>query len=84
MFKDLLVHISSVQSPRPVIDCSVALAADLGAHIDAIAFGYQPVVPNFSFDGVAAVAALVEAQYERGLEQAAGVLALFEREAKLL
>jgi nucleotide-binding universal stress UspA family protein len=84
MFKKLLAYIPSVQSPRPVIECSVALAADLGAQIDAIACGYQPVVADFSFNGAAAVAALAEAQYERALEQATGVLAVFEREAKLL
>src|SRR5213082_1334017 len=83
MFKQLLAYIPSVQSPRPVIECSVALAADLGSQIDAIACGYQPVVAGFSFDGAAAVAAVAEAQYERALEQATGVLAVFEREAKL-
>jgi nucleotide-binding universal stress UspA family protein len=84
MFKQLLVYVPSVQSSRPVIECAVALAADLGARIDAIAFGYQPVVADFSFDGAAAVAALAEAQYERALEQATAVLAAFEKEAKLL
>jgi nucleotide-binding universal stress UspA family protein len=83
MFKQFLVYVPSVQSPRPVIDCSVALAADLGARIDAISFGYQPVVADFSFDGAAAVAALAEAQYDRALEQATAVLAVFEKEAKL-
>lgn len=83
MFKQFLVYVPSVQSPGPVIECSVALAADLGARIDAIACGYQPVVADFSFDGAAAVAALAEAQYKRALEQATGVLVMFEREAKL-
>lgn len=84
MFKQLLVHIPFIQSPRPVIECSVALAADLDAGIDAIAFGYQPIVADFSFEGAAAVAAIAEAGQERAIEQATSVLALFEREAKFL
>jgi len=83
MFRDILVHVPSTQSPRPVIDYSISLAADVNARIDAVAFGYEPITADLSYEGAGAVAAVIDIQHERALEQAKSVLSLFEREAKL-
>ena len=82
MFKHILVHVPSTQSARPVIECSTSLAAALGASLDAVAFGYEPVTAELAFEGAAAVAAVVEVQRERALQEANSALAVFEAEAK--
>ena len=41
MYRNLLVHIPTERSPRPAIDGSVSLAMTCGAHLDAIATGYE-------------------------------------------
>ena len=39
MIKDILVHIPTERQMRPVVDGAVSLAADYGAHLDAVAIG---------------------------------------------
>jgi nucleotide-binding universal stress UspA family protein len=83
MFKNLLVHIPTEQSPRPAVDGSISLAMICGAHVDAISVGYASAnnVP-FVAEGGAAVAAVFEIEYERALERANTALAVFEVAAK--
>lgn len=83
MYKDILVHIPSVQSARPVIGAALSLAKRGAGRVDAVAFGYEPVVAQVALDGAAAVATVLEVQQERALEQADAVLSVFEAEAKL-
>ena len=83
MYRNLLVHIPTQRSPRPAIDGSISLAMTCGAHLDAIAVGYESAnnVP-FIAEGGAAVAAVFELERERALERAEAALAVFEIEAK--
>jgi hypothetical protein len=83
MYRNLLVHIPTERSPRPAIDGSISLAMTCGAHLDAIAVGYESTnnVP-FVAEGGAAVAAVFEIERERAMERANAALAFFEVEAK--
>ncbi|SRR6266480_4901709 len=82
MFKNLLVHIPTERSPRPVIEGSVSLAHTCGAHLDALAIGYESTtnVP-FVAEGGAAVAAIFEVEGQRATERAEAALGVFEVEA---
>jgi nucleotide-binding universal stress UspA family protein len=83
MYKNLLVHIPTERSPRPAIDGSVSLAISCGAHLDAISTAYESVnsIP-FVAEGGAAVASIMELEYERALGRANAALHTFEAEAK--
>jgi hypothetical protein len=82
MYRNLLVHIPTERSARPAIDGSVSLAMTCGAHLDAIATGYESInaVP-FVAEGGAAVASLLDVEHERALERAEAALRIFEIEA---
>src|SRR5215467_4134833 len=83
MYKSLLVHIPTERSLRPALDGSVSLAMLSGAHLDAIATVYESVgsVP-FVAEGGAAVASIMELDYERAMERAEAALHIFQIEAK--
>src|SRR5690242_7391446 len=83
MYKNLLAHIPTERSARPAIDGSISFAMSCGAHLDAIAVGFERVnsVP-FVAEGGAAVASIMELEYERAMERAQAALAVFEVEAK--
>ena len=86
MIKDILVHIPTERPSRPVIDASIALATNFGAHLDALALGYVSTgAAAFAFDGAAApaVAAVFEMEQEKAAERAATALSVFETEARL-
>jgi nucleotide-binding universal stress UspA family protein len=82
MYKNLLVHIPTERSARPAIDGSISLAMSCGAHLDAIAIGFESTssVP-FVAEGGAAVASIMEIEYERAMERAEAALAIFKIEA---
>jgi nucleotide-binding universal stress UspA family protein len=83
MLRNLLVHIPTEQPPKPVIDCAVSLAAAVGAHLDAVAIGYESVSAGFVLEGgAAAVAAVMDIERERALERANAAVAVFEAEAR--
>ena len=83
MYKSLLVHIPTERPARPAVDGSISLAMSCGAHLDAIAVGFETVsnVPLVA-EGGAAVASMFELEYERALERAQAALAVFDVEAK--
>jgi nucleotide-binding universal stress UspA family protein len=82
MIKDLLVHVPTTQPARSVVNYATSLAAKFGARLDAIAFGYEPINAELTFEGAAAVAAVMELQRERALQQAEAALGVFEAEAR--
>jgi nucleotide-binding universal stress UspA family protein len=82
MFKNLLVHVPSERSPRPAIDGSVSLAMSCGAHLDAVAGGYESSSVPFVAEGGAAVASIFEVEHAQALERAEAALRVFEVEAK--
>lgn len=83
MYKSLLVHIPTERSARPAVDGSISLAMSCGAHLDAVAIGFETVnsVP-FVAEGGAAVASLFELEQERAMERASAAIAVFEVEAR--
>jgi nucleotide-binding universal stress UspA family protein len=83
MFRDLLVHIPSERSLRPVIEGSISLAHACGAHLDAFSVGFETAtnVPVVA-EGGAAVAAIFEVEAQRARERAEAALAVFEAEAR--
>ncbi len=83
MYRNLLVHIPTERSPRPAIHGSISFAMTCGAHLDAIAVGYESTnnVP-FVAEGGAAVAAVFELERERAMERAEAAPAVFEVVAK--
>jgi nucleotide-binding universal stress UspA family protein len=85
MFRNILVHIPSERSIRPVIDVAVALTIARRSHLDAISIGYESMsAAGLIVDGGgAAVAAVMGAEQERALERANAAMAVFETEAKL-
>ncbi|TPQ38166.1 universal stress protein UspA [Bradyrhizobium guangdongense] len=82
MIKDILVHIPTERPMRPVIDGSISLAANLNAHLDAVAVGYVASSTAYVMEGGAAVAAIFEMERERAMERAGTALSVFELEAK--
>jgi hypothetical protein len=81
MYKDILVHIPTERPMRAVIDGSISLAANLNAHIDAVAVGYVATSVAYVMEGGAAVAAVFEMERERAVERAEAALAVFRSEA---
>ena len=82
MYKNLLVHIPTERPARPAVDGSISLAMSYGAHLDAIATGFESVNVPFMAEGGAAIASIVQLEYERAMERAEAALAVFETEAK--
>jgi nucleotide-binding universal stress UspA family protein len=82
MFKSLLVHIPSERTVRPAVDGSISLASACGAHLDALAIGYEPTNIPLAAAGGAAVAAVFEQERQRALERAEAALTIFKAEAK--
>ena len=82
MLRNLLVHIPTVQSSRPVTDCAVSLAASIGARLDAVAIGYESLNAGFVAEGGGAIAAVMEVERERAVERANAAIAAFEPGAK--
>lgn len=82
MFKNLLVHIPTERSARPAVDGSVSVAMAAGAHLDAIAVGYESTNIPFVAEGGAAVASIYELERERAMERATTALDIFEAKAK--
>ncbi|MBO0716410.1 MAG: universal stress protein, partial [Rhizobiales bacterium] len=84
MIKDILVHIPTERSARPVIDASISLGSAFRAHIDAFAIGYVSVSSAYVIDGsaAAAVASVFEAEQARAAERASAALDHFEAEAR--
>jgi nucleotide-binding universal stress UspA family protein len=84
MIKDILVHIPTELPVKSVIDGSVSLAKDFGAHLDAVAIGYISTSAAYVVDGgaAAAVASVFEMEQERAAERAGAALAVFESEAR--
>ena len=85
MFKNILVHIPTERSVRPVVDAAVSLATARRSHLDAIAIGYESMsaVGMVVEGGGAAVAAVMGVEHDRALERADAAISVFEIEAKL-
>lgn len=84
MIKDILVHIPTERQARPVVDASVSLAAEFGAHLDALAIGYVSSSTAYVMEGGAgaAVASAFGMEQETAARRTAAALDVFEAEAR--
>jgi nucleotide-binding universal stress UspA family protein len=82
MLKNLLVHIPSERSIRPIADSAISLAITHAAHLDAVSIGFETANLGLSIDGAAAVAAIYRVEHESALARANAALAVFETEAR--
>jgi nucleotide-binding universal stress UspA family protein len=85
MFKNILAHIPTERSVRPVVDAAVSLATARRSHLDAVAIGYESMSAAGMVveGGGAAVAAVMGVEHDRALERADAAISVFEVEAKL-
>jgi len=82
MLKNILVHIPSERSIRPIADSAISLALTHAAHLDAVSIGFETAPMGLPFDGGAAVAVMCEVEYENASARASAALAVFEMEAR--
>jgi nucleotide-binding universal stress UspA family protein len=82
MFKNILVHIPTELSPRPAVDGSVSFALGTGAHLDAMAIGYETASVPLVVEGGMAVASVIEVEHAQALERAEAALRVFDIEAR--
>jgi hypothetical protein len=82
MLKNILVHIPSERSIRPITDSAISLAIKHSAHLDAVSIGFETANLGLSIDGAAAVAAIYRVEHESALARANAALAVFETEAR--
>jgi nucleotide-binding universal stress UspA family protein len=82
MLRDILVHIPSERSVRPVVDAAVSLAMTHAAHLDAVSIGFEYTNVDLAPDGGAALAAVIEIAQERAMARANAALAVFTAEAR--
>lgn len=82
MFRNILVYIPTESSPRPAVDGSVSLALITGAHLDAIAIGYESSSIPLVADGGAAVASVFEVEHAQAVERAEAALRVFDVAAR--
>jgi nucleotide-binding universal stress UspA family protein len=82
MLKNILVHIPSERSIRPITDSAISLAIQHSAHLDAASIGFETANLGLSIDGAAAVAAIYRVEHESSLARANAALAVFEMEAR--
>jgi nucleotide-binding universal stress UspA family protein len=82
MLKNILVHIPSERSIRPIADSAISLAMRHAAHLDAVSIGFETVNLGLSIDAAAAVATIYEVEHDGALARANAALAVFETEAR--
>ena len=85
MFRNMLVHVPTERTVRPVIDVAIGFALVRRSHLDAVAIGYESMsaVGMVVEGGSAAVAAVMGVEEERAQERANAAISVFETEAKL-
>jgi nucleotide-binding universal stress UspA family protein len=83
MYHNMLVHIPTERSARPAVDGSISFAMTCGAHLDAIATGYERTgnVP-YLMEGGAAVASMADIEQEQAMKRAEAAISMFDIEAR--
>ena len=84
MIQNILVHVPTERSLRPVLDASISAARNFNARLDAFCTGYIATSAAFVLEGAgaAAVAATLEVEQRRAAERTAAALSVFEAQAK--
>jgi nucleotide-binding universal stress UspA family protein len=84
VYETFLVHIPTERPFRAAMDAAVSLALSWGAHVDAVAAGFEELYSAFPvvMDASAAVATIHEADREHAIERARAALTAFKIEAR--
>jgi nucleotide-binding universal stress UspA family protein len=80
MIKDLLVNLSVAPSRDVAGAYAVSLAESLGAHLAAVAFSYEPIIPLTIMGGVPA--SFIDEQRAQSDKDAASAIAAFDAAAR--
>lgn len=80
MIKDLLVNVTVGDGRDVAGPYAISIAETFGAHVAAVAFAYEPIIPPTIMGGVPA--SLIEEQRAESERTAAGALAKFDEAAK--
>ena len=80
MIKDLIVNVSAGDAPDVAGPYAISIAEAFGAHVAAVAFAYEPVIPPTIMGGIPA--SLIEEQRAENEKAATDALAKFEAAAK--
>jgi nucleotide-binding universal stress UspA family protein len=80
MIKDLIVNVNVGEGPDVAGRYAISVAETFGAHVGAVAFAYEPVIPPTVMGGIPA--SLIEEQRAENEKAAADALAKFGAAAK--
>jgi nucleotide-binding universal stress UspA family protein len=80
MIKDIVLNLSVGAKHDVAADFAVSVASAFEAHLAAVAFVYEPIVPGSVFDGT--VAGIIQAQRAEVEKAAQAAIATFEQAAR--
>jgi hypothetical protein len=79
VLKNILVHIPTERSIRPIVDGAISLAMTHAAHLDAVSIGFELANVGLAIDGGAAIATVYEVEHEAAEARANAALAVLKR-----
>ncbi|MGY3443402.1 universal stress protein [Bradyrhizobium sp. USDA 4473] len=82
MFGNILVHLPTELPVRAAVNGSISFALSTGAHLDAVAIGYERIIVPLAALGGAAVTSVFEIEQARALERAEAALRIFNLRAR--
>ncbi|SDF57358.1 hypothetical protein SAMN05216337_106139 [Bradyrhizobium brasilense] len=82
MFGNILVHLPTELPVRATVNGSISFAQITGAHLDAMAIGYERTIIPLAALGGAAVTSVFEIEQARALERAEAALRIFDLRAR--
>jgi nucleotide-binding universal stress UspA family protein len=80
MIKDIVVNLSIGASRDAAAEYAISIADALGAHLSAVAFAYEPVIPPAVIGGISA--SLIDTQRAEGIRNAEQAIARFNDTAR--
>ena len=80
MIKDLIVNVTTGDGPDVAGPYAISIAETFGAHVGAVAFAYEPVIPPTVMGGIPA--SLIDSQRAENEKAATDALAQFDAAAK--
>ncbi|KRP93708.1 universal stress protein UspA [Bradyrhizobium pachyrhizi] len=82
MFGNILVHLPTELPVRATVNGSISFAQSTGAHLDAMAIGYERTIIPLAALGGAAVTSVFEIEQAHALERAEAALRIFDLRAR--
>ncbi|WP_316395650.1 universal stress protein [Bradyrhizobium sp. 33ap4] len=82
MFGNILVHLPTELPVRATVNGSISFAQITGAHLDAMAIGYERTIIPLAALGGAAVTSVFEIEQAHALERAEAALRIFDLRAR--